>query len=81
MAVLFLIPLALVMGMPMPIGLRLAHREEAALVPWAWGVNGATSVLGSVTTFILAISLGFNQALIVGLVVYGLAAILIKDRN
>jgi hypothetical protein len=77
MAIVFLIPLALVMGMPMPIGIRLANREEAALIPWAWGVNGATSVLGSVTTFIMAIALGFNQALVVGLVIYALAAILL----
>jgi hypothetical protein len=81
MAIVFLVPLALVMGMPMPIGIKLAHREEAALIPWAWGVNGATSVLGSVTTFILAISFGFNQALIVGLVIYALAAILIGNRE
>jgi hypothetical protein len=80
MAVAFLIPLALVMGMPMPIGIRLAHREEAALIPWAWGVNGATSVLGSVATFILAITFGFNQALIVGLVIYALAAALIGRK-
>ncbi|MEW6733218.1 MAG: hypothetical protein AB1489_17960 [Acidobacteriota bacterium] len=80
MAVLFLMPLALVMGMPMPIGIKLAHREEVALVPWAWGVNGATSVLGSVTTFILAISFGFNQALLVGLTVYALAALLVTKR-
>jgi hypothetical protein len=81
MAIVFLIPLALVMGMPMPIGIKLAHREEAALIPWAWGVNGATSVLGSVITFILAISLGFNQALIVGLVIYGLAALMIATKD
>lgn len=80
LAVIFLMPLAMVMGMPMPIGIRLANREAAALIPWAWGVNGATSVLGSVTTFILAISLGFNQALIVGLVVYATAALLLKKR-
>lgn len=78
MAVFFLAPLALVMGMPMPIGLRLTNKSAPALIPWAWAVNGSTSVLGSVTTFILAISFGFNQALIVGLVIYGLAALLLS---
>lgn len=77
MAVLFLSPLALVMGMPMPLGIRLTNLKMGALIPWAWGVNGATSVLGSVATFILAISFGFNQALIAGLLVYAVGALLI----
>jgi hypothetical protein len=81
LAIFFLIPLALLMGMPMPLGLRLAHREAKALIPWAWGINGATSVLGSVTTFLLAISWGFNQALVVGLLVYGLALLLLGRRT
>jgi hypothetical protein len=80
LAIFFLIPLALLMGMPMPLGLRLANREAKALIPWAWGINGATSVLGSVTTFLLAISWGFNQALVVGLIIYGLALLLLGRR-
>lgn len=81
MAVLFLSPLAFVMGMPMPLGIRLTNLKMGALIPWAWGVNGATSVLGSVATFILAISFGFNQALIVGLLVYALGALLISGSD
>lgn len=81
MAVIFLSPLALVMGMPMPLGIKLTSLKIGELIPWAWGVNGAASVLGSVTTFILAISFGFNQALIVGLLVYAVGALLIWSTD
>ncbi|MBL8149069.1 MAG: hypothetical protein JNN15_03990 [Blastocatellia bacterium] len=81
-AVVFLAPLAFLMGMPMPIGIRITNQQATALIPWAWGVNGATSVLGSVSTFILAISFGFNQSLLVGLFIYALAGLLLirQDR-
>lgn len=78
-AVVLLIPLALVMGMPMPIGIRLAARESAELIPWAWGINGATSVLGSVAALALAILIGFSRVLGAGAAVY-LAALLMVGR-
>jgi hypothetical protein len=43
------------MGMAFPLGLGLAG-SRAALTPWLWGVNGATSVCASVLA--VAISLG-----------------------
>ncbi|MCS6884278.1 MAG: hypothetical protein RMM17_08505 [Acidobacteriota bacterium] len=80
-AVALLAPLALMMGMPMPLGIRLTNIKATALIPWAWGINGATSVLGSVSTFALAIALGFNQALVAGLIFYGIAAALFYIAN
>jgi hypothetical protein len=44
------------MGMAFPLGLGLARSRAAALTPWLWGVNGATSVCASVLA--VAISLG-----------------------
>ena len=40
------------------------------MIPWAWGVNGATSVVGSVIAILLAINLGFNNTLLIGLASY-----------
>ena len=72
-AVVLMAPLALVMGMPMPIGIKLLSKSAPQIIPWAWGVNGATSVMGSVGALVIAILTGFNQALIVGAGLYGLA--------
>ena len=73
-AVALLAPLALVMGMPMPIGIRLLTERYPKIIPWAWGVNGATSVLGSAAALVIGIFSGFNQALVIGAAVYLLAA-------
>ena len=76
-AVLTMAPLALLMGMPMPIGIKLLSKHSPQIIPWAWGVNGATSVMGSVAALVIAILTGFNQALIVGAAIYLLAALCI----
>ena len=74
-AVVMMAPLAMVMGMPMPSGIRLLARSAPEIIPWAWGVNGATSVMGSVAALVIAILTGFNQALIVGSSLYLLAIV------
>src|SRR4029453_4436222 len=65
-AVVVLAPLGVLMGMPMPTGIRLLADRAPALVPWAWGVNGAASVLGSVGAIALAMMAGFNGTLLTG---------------
>jgi predicted membrane-bound spermidine synthase len=72
-----LMPLGIVMGMPMPIGIRLLHLHMPELIPWAWGVNGAASVLGSAAALSIAILTGFNEALIIGASLYVLALLLL----
>lgn len=76
-AVVLLAPLGVVMGMPMPSGIRLMSRRAPELIPWAWGVNGATSVMGSVVALVIAMLAGFNEALLVGSALYLLAIFLI----
>ncbi len=77
LAVVLMATLAMVMGMPMPIGIRLLARNAPEIIPWAWGVNGATSVMGSVAALVIAIMTGFNQALMIGAGLYLLALFLI----
>jgi hypothetical protein len=78
LSILLLAPLGLLMGMPFPLGIRLVDRVNPALVPWAWGVNGFSSVVGSILAVMIAQSYGF--ALVIGLAVAvylgGLAAVL-----
>jgi len=65
-----LAPLGLALGMPMPTGIRLLHLRAPELIPWAWGVNGAASVLGSVGAVALAMVAGFDHTLLVGAGLY-----------
>ena len=63
--------------MPLPLGIKTIRPQAAALIPWAWGVNGATSVFGSVLAVSLAINFGYNALLLVGAGIYILAAIVL----
>jgi len=79
-AVVLMAPLAILMGMPMPTGIRILRREAPEIIPWAWGINGAASVSGSVAALVIALITGFNQALIVGAVLYVAAAFAISRK-
>ena len=70
LAIACLAPLGFVMGIPMPLGINWLRQTSPALIPWAWGMNGAASVLGSILTMVIAVNLGFNQALIVAIGLY-----------
>lgn len=64
--ILILSPLGILMGFPFPLGMRLLKELKMENhIPWMWGINGASSVLGSVMTIVIAISFGFNEVLFV----------------
>ncbi|HEY4764880.1 MAG TPA: hypothetical protein VIH75_14470 [Candidatus Sulfotelmatobacter sp.] len=82
-----LIPLGFVMGMPFPTGLRafaalptpeLPAGQGAAdnAVEWAWAMNAAASVLGSVLAMVIAIQFGLTVTLACGTAAYLLALLL-----
>jgi hypothetical protein len=64
-----LAPLGFLMGMPFPTGLRLVETVE-----WAWALNAAASVLGSVMAMVIAIHFGLAVTLSCAAIAYGLAA-------
>ena len=68
-SVLLLSPMG-ILGMPFPLGIRAVSRRDASVIPWAWGLNGSVSVLGSVAALIISIHFGFRMALLMGLVAY-----------
>ncbi len=53
-------PLALVMGMPFPLGLGAVAARAPEVVPWAWGVNGFASVASAALAAVLGVHLGFT---------------------
>jgi hypothetical protein len=81
-----LVPLGFAMGMPFPTGLRAiantrevelpaselgepAHSDDNA-VEWAWAMNAASSVLGSVLAMVIAIHFGLNITVACGAAAY-----------
>jgi spermidine synthase len=64
--VLMLAPAGFAMGLPFPTGLRMLERKHQASVRWAWSLNAAASVLGSVGALVLALYLGIVQTLLIG---------------
>jgi spermidine synthase len=84
---LLLAPLGFVMGMPFPTGLRALAADPALpsgatsenndnAVEWAWAMNAAASVLGSVLAMVIAIQFGLTATLACGAAAY-LAALLL----
>jgi hypothetical protein len=65
------------MGALLPSGVRAANALGPEVVPWAWGLNGATSVVGSILAITLSMNYGFTTTLFVGVGAYliGLAAL------
>jgi SAM-dependent methyltransferase len=75
-AVLLLSVMGFLMGIPFPVGIRWIGRRQPSVVPWLWGINGVTSVLGSALATALSIHIGFRLTLVVATFVYGMAALL-----
>jgi hypothetical protein len=74
-----LIPLGFAMGMPFPSGLRMLceSRSDDNLVEWAWAINAASSVLGSVLAMTVAIQFGLLVTLEGAAFAYVLALLLL----
>lgn len=58
------------MGIPMPRLIASLRAGERALIPWAWAVNGVTSVTSSVLATMIALSWGFRITLLAGALAY-----------
>jgi SAM-dependent methyltransferase len=87
---LALIPLGLAMGMPFPSGLRAlaasslaasslaaGSAKQGSAIEWAWALNAASSVLGSVLAMVIAIQFGLSWTLASGALAYLLALVLV----
>jgi hypothetical protein len=76
-----LAPLGFVMGTPFPTGLRALAAPsppsgDENTIEWAWAINAASSVLGSVLAMVIAIHFGLGVTLASGAAAYGFAALL-----
>jgi hypothetical protein len=64
LAFLFLGPLAFLMGIPFPFGIRLLVARNEREIPWAWGINGCVSVISTALATIIAVELGYHWVII-----------------
>ena len=75
-----LIPIGVLLGMPLPGGMRLLAERRRDLIAWGWGMNGAFSVVGATLAVFLAMNWGFSATLLIGAAVYGAAAQTLRTR-
>ena len=80
-AVAMLLPVGMALGVPMPTGLRLLVGRSPDLVPWAWGLNGALSVVGATLAIFVAMNWGFRTTLAVAAVSYLVALAAIRQAT
>lgn len=65
-----LAPLALLLGVPFPAGLEIVAARSPSRVPWLFGINSATSVLGSIGATLCSLHAGITVTLCVGIALY-----------
>jgi hypothetical protein len=82
-AVVVLLPLGLPLGMLFPTGLAHVSRTAPVFVPWAFGINGVFSVIGTTLVLPGAILFGFPAmgALAAGIYVLAAAVALVALRR
>ena len=79
--VLLIAPAGFVMGMAFPTGLDRLERWHKPSVRWAWSINAASSVLGSVGALVSAIYTGLFQTMLLGGLFYAGALLVVARRS
>ena len=80
LVVLAVAPVSIALGLPFPLGLSRAG--TGGFMPWAWGLNGAFSVVSTPLANLIAMQAGYSIVLISALALYVLAnAVFPRDRK
>ena len=66
-------PVSVALGLPFPLG--LARAGSGGFLPWAWGLNGAFSVVATPLANLIAREAGFSRVLLSAAILYGIALI------
>ena len=61
-------PASVALGLPFPLG--LSRMGDGGFLPWAWGLNGAFSVVSTPLANLMALQLGFDRVLLTALLLY-----------
>ncbi len=63
-------PVSVALGIPFPLGLARAGAAGGAMLPWAWALNGAFSVMATPLANLLAVREGFDRVLVLAMMLY-----------
>jgi len=66
-------PVSFALGMPYPLGLSTMREHTGSLLPWAYAINGAFSVISTPLANIISISNGFTALFGISIFLYLLA--------
>ena len=82
-SILLLFPLGLLLGIFFPAGIKIISIENPRFIPWAWGINGCASVIGTVLSIIIAMTYGFSMVTILAVLIYivGVSAMLLAGTR
>ncbi len=73
-----LLPIGILLGMPLPGGMRMLAARRPDMIAWGWGMNGAFSVIGATLAVFIAMNWGFSTSLFTAAGVYGAAALTLQ---
>ena len=74
-SIALLVPLGLVLGSFFPLGIRMAERANARLVPWAWAVNGCATVIGTFLAVMAGMTWSFTAVALLAMAIYALGVL------
>jgi hypothetical protein len=78
LAFLLIAPVAILMGIPFPMGMQLLGEKAPGMLPWAWAVNGCFSVMAPILATILALAWSFQVVFLMGALMYAGAFVVIR---
>jgi len=81
MTLLLMCPMGILLGMPFPTGIKTVSDESTSFIPWAWGVNGFFTVIGSVGAVILGMMFGFKIVIFLAAFCYLAAMVLLPVKK
>ncbi|MDH7604097.1 MAG: hypothetical protein QHH13_04280, partial [Melioribacter sp.] len=82
MMILLILPLGVLLGFLFPSLISLLKKNNLdKYIPWMYGINAVTSVLGSVAAYSLSMLTGFTVAFVFGLLFYFVFAVLVNSKR
>ena len=73
----FIIPLGILLGLFFPSGIKLLLKDDQGLIPLAYAINGAASIIAPPLASIVAVIYGCRILLILSLILYGFSLLLL----
>jgi hypothetical protein len=74
-------PLGMLLGTFLPSALERLKTEDPSFVPWAWGINGISSVVAPILSVALSMTWGIQALLLAALPIYMVAGWVIPARR